>query len=181
MSWGSALLMLATGVCLPTFDVYSDMVFVFWLFKGGYYVYHSPLKGDSYVREMCPTMVPPHPKFGATMLTPLLLSWVVVATQWHKAERGLKQKLITLPLLILQVYPQWRALRVLYFAKWKKKGGWEKMKEEWETGITHIGKYVVNGEIMFWKLFSSCFRGLFGICTSGSHFACYLADELWAG
>ena len=166
MSWGSALIMLVTGILLPTGDVYSDVFFVFWLFKG------------NYSADRCySTIVPPHPKFGAVMLTPLLLSWILVARQWFYTERGLKQKLITLPLLILQVYPQWRALRVLYFAKWKKKGGWEKMKEEWETGITHIGKYVVNGEIMFWKLFSSCFRGLFGICTSGTHFACDLADE----
>ena len=130
MSWAAAVLMLATGVFLPTSDVYSDLFFVGWLFHGNYYAY----KG-------CSRKVPPHPRFGSVMLIPLLLSWILVTRQWYKMERGMKQKLKTLPLLILQVYPQWRALRVLYYAKWNKQRGWQKMKEEWETGITHIGKY----------------------------------------
>ena len=99
--------------------------------------HHFPLRKQQC--EGC-LVVPPHPWFGSIMLAPLLLSWILVIRQWYKMESGMKQKLKTLPLLILQVYPQWRALRVLYYAKWKKKNGWQKMKEEWETGITHIGK-----------------------------------------
>ena len=130
--------MLATGVFLPTLDVYSDLLFVGWLFHGNYYI---ELPYSPGLCEKRGEVVPPHPRFGSVMLIPLLLSWILVIRQWYKMEHGMKQKLKTLPLLILQVYPQWRALRVLYYAKWKKHRGWHKMKEEWETGITHIGKY----------------------------------------
>ena len=133
MSWAAAVLMLATGVFLPTSDVYSDLLFVGWLFHGNYYADEDCEKRG--------IVVLPHPRFGSVMLIPLLLSWILVMRQWYKTERGMKKKLETLPLLILQVYPQWRALRVLYYAKWKKHWGWPKMKDEWETGITHIGMY----------------------------------------
>ena len=134
MSWVAALILLATGVFLPTFDVYSDLLFTARLFAGNYYN-----------RDYCNSvgvMVPPHPKFGSAMIAPFILSWLFVTIQWFKTERGLVQKLKTLPLLILQVYPQWRALRVLFYAKWKKYDRWQRMKEEWETGISHIGKII---------------------------------------
>ena len=132
MSWVAALFLLATGVFLPTGDVYSDLYLIVRLFTGNYHR-DAKCKGNG-------IMVPPHPKFGAAMLAPLLLSWVFVARQWFIEEHGMKQKLKTLPLLVLQFYPQWRALRVLYCAKWKKQKGWQRMKEEWETGISHLGK-----------------------------------------
>ena len=144
MSWSGIVLMLATGVFLPTSDVYSDMLFVGWLFHGNYYADTFEYSNKTHTRPTCEELekkVPPHPGFGSVMLIPLLLSWLFVTRQWYKMERGMKQKLKSLPLLILQVYPQWRALRVLYHAKWRKNRGWPKMKEEWETGITHIGKY----------------------------------------
>ena len=171
MSWAAAVLMLTTGVFLPTLDAYSDLWFVGWLFQGNYYAdtsefenvtlcyYNHPQFGqiarnharDQSIRareecryhscEELGRAVPSHPRFGSIMLIPLLLSWVLVTQQWYKMESGMKRKLKTLPLLVLQVYPQWRALRVLYYAKWKKHIGWQEMKEEWETGITHIGKH----------------------------------------
>ena len=156
MTWGTAVLMLATGILLPTSDVYSDLFFLEWLFHGNYFVntyedtneyYYDSIRYRWFpkkVKVSCKDrgiVVPPHPKFGTVMSIPLLLSWLLVIRQWYKMEHGMKQKLKTLPLLILQVYPQWRALRVLYHAKWRKNRGWPKMKEEWETGITHIGKH----------------------------------------
>ena len=74
------------------------------------------------------------------MLAPLLISWLFVIIQWLNTEYGFMQKFKTLPLLIGQVYPQWRAFRILYYAKWKKDSRWWKMREEWETSISHIGK-----------------------------------------
>ena len=83
------------------------------------------------------------------MIAPFILSWLFVTIQWFKTERGLVQKLKTLPLLILQVYPQWRALRVLFYAKWKKYDRWQRMKEEWETGISHLGKRMIKNVYNF--------------------------------
>ena len=135
MSWVAALLLLATGVFLPTGDVYSDFYLNVRMFLRNYYL-NDECRGAG-------IMVPPHPKFGAAMLVPFLLSWLLVVRHWFIKEHGMKQKLKTLPLLILQVYPQWRALRVLYYAKWKKHKGWQRMKEEWETGISHLGKQTI--------------------------------------
>ena len=104
---------------------------------GNYYRYDSDGK-------KCKTPVPPHPYYGSVMLAPLLLSWMFVTIQWFRKEQGLKQKLKTLPLLIDQVYPQWRALRVLYYAKWQKDNKWQRMKEEWETRISQIGEIIIS-------------------------------------
>ena len=137
MSWVAAVILLATGVFLPTLDVYSDLFFATRLFVGNYYRSYSEGK-------KCKTPVPSHPYYGCAMLAPFLLSWIFVTIQWFRKEQGLKQKIKTLPLLICQVYPQWRALRVLYYAKWKKDSKWQRMKEEWETGISHIGEMVMS-------------------------------------
>lgn len=76
------------------------------------------------------------------MLTPPIISWLFVTYQWFRTEVGAKQKLMTLPFLLLQVYPQWRALRVLYYGKWKKQRGWQRMKEEWETDICNLEPFL---------------------------------------
>ena len=148
MSWVAALILLATGVFLPTFDVYSDLFLAIKLFVGNYYGYEPEWNRSGIEPEWtgqwdkCKTTGPPHPSYGSAMLAPFLLSWVFVTIQWFKTERGLSQKLKTLPLLICQVYPQWRALRVLYYAKWKRDTRWQRMKEEWETDISFIGKNI---------------------------------------
>ena len=130
-------MLLASGVLLPTSDVYSDIFLSIKLFGGNYYRYDQN-------GTMCEHMVPPHPEFGSLVLVAFLLSWLFVTIQWFKTEHGFKQKLKTLPFLVCQVYPQWRALRVLYYAKWKRDMVWQKMKEEWETGISHIGKLLTK-------------------------------------
>ena len=125
----SALLMFATGVCLPSFDVYSDIAFATSLFTGSY-------SRD----EGCDGSAPPHPIYACAMLAPVLLSWMFVARHWYRTEQGAGQKLLTFPLVILQFYPQYRALRVLFHAKWKRKSRWQGMKDEWEMGISHLGE-----------------------------------------
>ena len=137
MSWPSALITLTTGVLLPTVDVYSDIAFAIKLVNfrvADKYIdrcTYDPNGPDGHVS---------HQKYAATMLTPPIISWLFVAYQWFKYEVGRKQKLMTLPFLLLQVYPQWRALRVLYCGRWKLRRGWQIMKEEWETEICNLGK-----------------------------------------
>ena len=82
-----------------------------------------------------------HPKFGALTLVPLIVSWIGVTVNWFKTETKEKNILKTLPLLLLQIYPQWRALRVLYYARIKKDPSWREKKEEFEGGISHLGKH----------------------------------------
>ena len=124
----TTFLLLATGVFLPSFDVYSDIYFAAKLFKGGY----------NY--DWCEKLDDTHPKFGIAMLAPVVLSWIFVAKQWYQTEKGLIQKLSTLPFLILQCYPQYRALRVIYHAKWRKTSRWQKMKDAFEMEVSHLGE-----------------------------------------
>ena len=123
----STLLLLASGVCLPSFDVYSDIAFAVELITGSYEG-HCGEGGN-----------PSHPKYAIAILTPVLLSWIFVAQHWYREEKGVRKKLWTLPFLILQCYPQYRALRVLYHAKWRKTNGWKRMKDAWEMEISHLG------------------------------------------
>ena len=73
------------------------------------------------------------------MLIPPFISWLFVAYHWFKNEMSVKDKVKTLPILIMQGYPQWRALRVLYYGRWKKQREWQRMKQDWETEIGNLG------------------------------------------
>ena len=154
MPLGAALILLASGVLLPTSDVYSDIFLSIKLFGGNYHRYDQN-------GTMCEEMVPPHPAFGAFVSASLLLSWLFVTILWLKTEHGFMQKLKTLPLLMCQMYPQWRALRVLYYAKLKRDNRWQRMKEEWETGISHIGKHDKNICIYVQSLMKHLSRTIF--------------------
>ena len=126
MSWFSTLLLLATGVCLPTFDNLSDIWLSIQLLRGTYKKYGCG-------------QVATHPKYGIAMMVPVVFSWLFIAKQWFNTEQGTMQKLRTLPLLILQVYPQWRALRVLFYGKWRVTNGWQIMKDAYEAEISFLG------------------------------------------
>ena len=119
----AVVLMMIFSVLLPTADVFSDIFFTLKLFTG------YGLKER-------------HPKYGAVTLLPIIISWMGHTVYWFKTETKEKRnKMMTLPLLIFQVYPQWRALRVLYYAVIKKDPRWKKMKEEFESGISHLGQH----------------------------------------
>ena len=143
MGWFSTLLLLATGVCLPSFDVYSDIYFAAALFTGSY--------------SSCGGYEPPHPIYASALLVPVLLSWMFVARNWYRTEQGTRQKLLTFPFLILQFYPQYRALRVLFHAKWKRTSDWQRMKDEWEMGISHLGEDILGRTATWVRSFVKCF------------------------
>ena len=70
MGWFSTLLLLATGVCLPSLDVFTDISFAVSLFTGSY---------SDYAR--------PHPIYASALLAPVLLSWMFVAKVWYQKEQ----------------------------------------------------------------------------------------------
>ena len=134
MGIGTAVQMLFFNVLLSTADVFSDIYLTLKLFTG----YH---------------LTKNHPKFGALTLVPLMLSFIGMAIKWFKIEtmEG-RNKLKMLPLLIFQFYPQWRALRVIYYARIKKDRRWKAMKEEFEDGISHLGKHCqCNGKMNLFR------------------------------
>lgn len=120
MGCGSAVLMVLFNVILPTADMISDILLTVKLFTG--------------------IGVKKHPYFGTVSLLPPIMSWIGVTRHWIKIEtKEERNKLKTLPLFLLQIYPQWRALRVLYYAIIKKDRKWVEMKKDYDGGIAHLG------------------------------------------
>ena len=114
--------MVIFSVLLPTADAASDIFFTLKLFTG------YGLKER-------------HPKYGAITLAPLVMSMMGQTTHWFKTETKEKRnKLVTFPLLVFQIYPQWRVLMVIYHAKILKDAKWRDMKQEFDGGICHLGK-----------------------------------------
>ena len=123
MKTGTVVVMIITTLLLPTADVFTDILFTLKLFTG--YGHKES-----------------HPKYGSVTLVPLIMSLIGQTIQWHKTEtREQRSKMKTLPLLLLQIYPQWIALRVIYYGKIKKDRRWRDMKKEFDVGISHIGNH----------------------------------------
>ena len=137
MSWVSASIMLVTGVMLPTVDVYTDILFAINVL-----MFEAPDRCHLNANNANYAPIDygaNQAKYAVAMLTPPFISWLFVTYQWFRNEVGAKQKIKTLPFLLLQVYPQWRALQVLNYGKWKKQCGWQRLKEKWETEIGNLG------------------------------------------
>ena len=81
-----------------------------------------------------------HPTYAAAVMVPVVLSFTFNIRQWWKNEDGLKKKLISVPFLILQLYPPFAAYRlVVYLITRDKK--WFEAKKIYDLGMTSIGKF----------------------------------------
>ena len=63
------------------------------------------------------------------MVAPILLSMLFLIPHWLKFERDWKARLKTLPFLILQCYPQIKAIEILYMGLWKKDKSWKSRRD----------------------------------------------------
>ena len=81
-----------------------------------------------------------HPNFALAMLAPILLSTIFLIPQWLKQEKPKNRILKTLPLLLLQLYPQFKFLEILHLGLWKKDSKWRSKKLELQKSVTYIGK-----------------------------------------
>ena len=54
------------------------------------------------------------------MLAVILLATIFTIRQWWIAEKDWKNRLITLPFVLMQMYPQYRAGRIIFFGLQKK-------------------------------------------------------------
>ena len=80
--------------------------------------------------------------FGYAILGTILLSSICHSATWWITEQNWKSRLMTIPLLLLQLWPQYRSLRVLWLHVIRKdyiKARRE--KDNLESGIIYIGKY----------------------------------------
>ena len=124
-----ALFTFLFGVGLPSWDVYSDLGFIYALLTG------------MISRES-------HPKFAIAMFCPILLNTVFMIPQWWNFERktSAKNKVWTSLLVLIQFWPQWKMIQVLYMGLIKKDLEWIKKKENIQRNVGNLGK---NLEIIF--------------------------------
>ena len=124
-SYTDGFVELGAGVVLPTFDVYSDVSLIFLLLS----VVHHNFDIMLY-------------KFGKLMILPLILSTLFILPHWLKREKTLKGRLLTFPLVLLQLYPQYRSLRVLWWAFFRKNTSQcLKEKHENDSSLSYVGKF----------------------------------------
>ena len=118
MPISDAILIVLFGICLPSWDVYSDIAFIANLFL----------------------MDRPHPKFASSMLGPLAASILFTIPHWWRSEGTMCRRLVTLPLLLGLCWPQYRAVRILVLGLCMKVSSWRSEKEFIEKDVCSIGK-----------------------------------------
>ena len=100
------IIFLIVKVLLPTYDVYGDCYIVYQLMVGNCFAAGHKSTGG-YAKN--------HVYFGMIALIPLVLSFLFHIVHWwemEKVENGGHGRLLTLPLIILQVWPQFRYIKV---------------------------------------------------------------------
>ena len=95
--------------------------------------------GQTLFNETYEIQAKSQPIFGLMTLLPILLSFLLTAIHWHYTEKNLKSKLLTLPLLLAQIWPQYRIGRVIYLYM-KEDRRWINEKKHVERQLTSLGK-----------------------------------------
>ena len=93
-------------VVLPAYDVYGDWYIVYLLLNGNGFAPAQECKQGYYDN---------HIYIGIVAIIPLLLSFLFHAFHWwekEKVENGGSWRLVTLPFLMLQIWPQFRCIKV---------------------------------------------------------------------
>ena len=93
-------------------------------------------------------------------MAPILVSMLFLIPHWWKFEKDWKARLITLPFVILQFYPQMKAIEMLYLGLWKKDKSWKLKKDILAKEIGCLGTPMYNfhmGSMGENILNSSCF------------------------
>ena len=116
MSVVGAIVLTMFGIILPTTDVYSNISFALKLFWLG------------------------HPKYAWSMLTPVILSFLFMIVHWLRMESTLKKRLISLPFLILQIWPQVQICKLLKMGLYDKHPQWRQRKDSMEREVSSVGK-----------------------------------------
>ena len=100
-SKGDVLELVMTKFILPTVDVCTDILTIEEILT------LDPLRVHNYQNLM---------QVGYVMIGFLVLSFLMMIPHYLRAEKSWKQRLATILLLFLQIWPQYRAARLLWFA-----------------------------------------------------------------
>jgi len=85
-----------------------------------------------------------HPIFATVLSMPVLLSFVLLIPHWYQTEKTPEKRWMTLPLLLLQVWPQYRILKllILLFKDREDQQKYHEKKAKHDKDITCIEPYV---------------------------------------
>ena len=157
MTITEALFTFLFGVALPSWDVYSDLIFSFTLIIPRCYNYEAfnsteyqniktLIEENPYDEIICTIgggTFKGHPKFGIIMLVPVFLAMCFILPHWWKNEQNTSffNKIITFSFVLFQFYPQWRMFQVLYLGLWMKDIKWKEEKENLQRNLAYLGKF----------------------------------------
>ena len=143
-----ALVTFGKGVLLPSADVYSDIALSAKLlqkscadYKNNQYLhcYHPDYQ------QFIERKVRIQNLFGWIMWIPIIINLLFTIPHYLRVEKTWKQRLLTFPLLLCQCWPQYRSIRVLWFAYGPKniaKCLAEKL--DLEQNVSNLGKKLSN-------------------------------------
>ena len=106
------------GIAVPTWDQYSD------------YYLNGRLLSETDLRTR---------RFGYIMLVPIFLMTFFSICHWWKLEKYKRNRLYTLPFVLLQIFPQYRAARILYLG-FRKKKSWKSESDLYDRDLMSLGR-----------------------------------------
>ena len=139
-----ALITFGTGVLLPSGDVYSDIALSMNLLNKSCADYDNQEKN-------CNTSPVPkgniefQHRIGWMIWIPIVINLLFTIPHFLRVEKTAKQRFLTLPFLICQRWPQYRSLRVLWFAYVPHNiAKCLTEKAELEQNVCNLGKKLTN-------------------------------------
>ena len=88
-----------------------------------------------------PIVAKPQYLYAFFTFLPVLLSFLFTILHWRTVEETSQKRWKTLPLLILQIWPQSRVCRILHFFR-KGNPKWQAEKDYFEMELSTIGNYL---------------------------------------
>ena len=132
----TAILMTVFGILLPSVDVYSDSYFSFKMFTYDGLARRFNITASRWEKQQ----VGSQPVYGTVMLIPILISTLFTLYHWWRLETKFWHKLLTLPLVLVQFWTQYRTIRILILGLWYQISSWRKEKKVFDKDLGSLGK-----------------------------------------
>ena len=87
-----------------------------------------------------------HPKFGMLVFSPVVVNIMFSLYHWWQIEKNW----LTLPLVFLQLWPQYRVAKILYLGLWKRDHRWKEKHEAFERNVSSLGELIENTLLVPW-------------------------------
>ena len=133
---GDVLLIVATKIILPTMDIITDIIAIHTVLT---FIDPEYEPGYEHVDKLYSYFY----LIGYLMIFFFILSFLTTIPAYWRVEKSKTQKLIALPFLLLCSWPQYRGLRLLW---WAYVGNTDKLSYEnilFEQDLSHIGELYI--------------------------------------